>query len=305
MRCSRRQLSVIQQSSLCVSVTIYILWVLFTVVCQFTILATYKVSVCLNWENNKAKTTHKRESRSRYRLCVPPCPQYIKRVGIHTVCAWSDWERSMQSRLSRGPTARIVSGFHCVCFAPGNLSLRRELSPAFLAVLAPIMPRRSSGCARGSRRWIRRREWRRASLYLLPFSSIPAPALWDRKPAPRCLPSGEWARRSACLPPRRWTWRMSMNFRKAYCLHKHIVNEYNYKDRNISGERSSHSQLFWEKKRRCWLCFSPLQYIPLPPVMVRGVCPCLWSHGPVPLLLKIWRTDWRRARPISTCIPPI
>ncbi len=42
----------------------------------------------------------------------------------------------MQSRLSRGPTARIVSGFPCVCFAPGRLSLRREPSPAFLAVLS-------------------------------------------------------------------------------------------------------------------------------------------------------------------------
>ncbi len=32
------------------------------------------------------------------------------RVGIHTVCAWSDWERSTQSRLSREPTVRIVRG---------------------------------------------------------------------------------------------------------------------------------------------------------------------------------------------------
>ncbi len=29
------------------------------------------------------------QSRSRYRLCVPPCPCYIS-SGIHTVCAWSD-----------------------------------------------------------------------------------------------------------------------------------------------------------------------------------------------------------------------
>ncbi len=26
----------------------------------------------------------------------------------------------MQCRLSRGPTARIMSGIHCVCFAPGG-----------------------------------------------------------------------------------------------------------------------------------------------------------------------------------------
>ncbi len=53
---------------------------------------------------------------------------------------WSDWEWSKQSRLSRGPTARIVSGFHCVHFAPGKLSLRRELSPVFLAEPAPFSP---------------------------------------------------------------------------------------------------------------------------------------------------------------------
>ncbi len=56
-------------------------------------------------------------------VCVPPCPHCIKRAGMHTVCAWSDWEWSMLSRLSRGPTACIVSGFHCVCFAPGENSL--------------------------------------------------------------------------------------------------------------------------------------------------------------------------------------
>ncbi len=40
----------------------------------------------------------------------------------------------MPSRLSRGPTARIESGFHCVRFAPEKLSLMRKFSPAFLAV---------------------------------------------------------------------------------------------------------------------------------------------------------------------------
>ncbi len=65
--------------------------------------------------NTRAKADHVTD-------CVPPCP-HISRAGIHTVCAWSDWEWSMQSRLSRGQTARIVSGFHCVCFAPGENSL--------------------------------------------------------------------------------------------------------------------------------------------------------------------------------------
>ncbi len=43
----------------------------------------------------------------------------------------------MQSRLLRGPAVRIVSGYHCVSFAPGGFSSRRVPSPAFLAVLAP------------------------------------------------------------------------------------------------------------------------------------------------------------------------
>ncbi len=44
----------------------------------------------------------------------------------------------MHSRLSRGPTAHIVSGFHCVRFAPGKVSFRSEFSPAFLVVPAPV-----------------------------------------------------------------------------------------------------------------------------------------------------------------------
>ncbi len=93
-----------------------------------------------------------------------------------------------------------------------GLSLRRELSPAFLAVPTPHSARRSGGCARGNRRWIRWRGRRRASPYRLPFPSDTAPALWDWKSALQFLPTRESARRSACLPPRRWTWRTLMSF---------------------------------------------------------------------------------------------
>ncbi len=113
------------------------------------------------------------------------------RVGIHTVCAWSAWERSTQSRLLREPTVRIVRGCHCVCFAPGGLFLRGEPSPAFLTVLAPLPPRRSGSCTRGVRSWIWRREWRRASPYLLPHLPDPLPTLWVRKPVLRFLPPRE------------------------------------------------------------------------------------------------------------------
>ncbi len=68
------------------------------------------------------------------------------------------------------------------------------------------------------------RERRRVSPYLLSFfPSDPTPALWVRKPALRFFPPGERARRSACLPPRRWT---SMSFVKQQALfHKHVMNE--------------------------------------------------------------------------------
>ncbi len=119
----------------------------------------------------------------------------------------------MRSRLSRGATASTVSACRCESFAPGRLSSRRGPSPAFLAVLAPLLPRLSGGCTCGVHRWIWLREWRRASPYLLPHPPDPAPALWDRKPALRFLPPGERARCSACLPPRRLMWWASMRIR--------------------------------------------------------------------------------------------
>ncbi|KAL0173180.1 hypothetical protein M9458_033491, partial [Cirrhinus mrigala] len=101
-----------------------------------------------------------------------------------------------------GLIARIASSSRCARFAPGELSLRRELSPACLAALAPPPPRRSGGCGHGARKWIWWREWRRASPFLLPHP--PDPALSPgRKHVLRARPS-------MFLPLRRWMWRMSM-----------------------------------------------------------------------------------------------
>ncbi len=200
-------------------------------------------------------------------MCVPPCP-YCKELnerGYTQFVRWSDWEWSMQGRLSRGPTAHIMSGFHCVCFAPGGKTLfKREFSLAFLAVPALLPLRRSgSGCAHGNRRWIRWREWRRASPYLLPFPSDPAPALWDPAHLAVLLP-GERARCSACPFPRRGTGRMSMSFPKTYvCTSMLWINIKQNKviERNISGEQSSqNTQLSWERKEGL-IMFSPLQFI--------------------------------------------
>ncbi len=146
----------------------------------------------------------------------------------------------------------------------------------------PLSPRQS---ARGNRRCIRWREWRWASPYIHPFSSDPAPALWDWKPAHQFLPSGEKARHSACLPLRRWTWRTRWAFVKLIVCSSMLWT-------NIIIKGAEHNQLSKEK-RRGWLCFSPLQYIPIPPGTLRGVCPCLWSRSAVPLLLR-HGGDWDR-----------
>ncbi|KAI2659312.1 tRNA-5-methyluridine(54) 2-sulfurtransferase [Labeo rohita] len=93
------------------------------------------------------------------------------RAGIHTLYAWFVWERSMRHRLSRKPIARIAIFFRCARSAPGRLSSRREPSPALLAGLVPLPPRRSGHCTRGVRSWICWRVWRRVSPYRTAVSS--------------------------------------------------------------------------------------------------------------------------------------
>ncbi len=84
-------------------------------------------------------------------------------------------------------------------------------------------------------------------------ASDPAPALWDRKPAPWFLPLGERAM-LRLSSSEEVDMEASMSFRKAvaqaYCLHKHIVNEHNIMS-SMSAERSSCSQLSREKKADC------------------------------------------------------
>ncbi len=83
-----------------------------------------------------------------------------------TVCVLSAWEQSKQSQLSRS-WLPVVTAYA----RSRRLSLRKEPSPAFLAV--PVLLSRKKGRAVaalvGIARWIRWRERRRASPYLLPF----------------------------------------------------------------------------------------------------------------------------------------
>ncbi len=84
-------------------------------------------------------------------------------MEIHTVWAWSDWE------WSDCP--------HCEWLPLRTLRSQKTLFEEGVFT-----------SAHRNRRWIRWREWRRASSYLLPFPSDPVPALWDRKPAPWFFP---------------------------------------------------------------------------------------------------------------------
>ncbi len=99
-RCSRRQLSVTQQSSVRASVTIY---------------ESYLLSSNIESSSmSKAEAKHKGKSSSRYRLCVPPCPRYISRGDTHGLCV-------VCLGAKHAWTARFISGFHCVRFTPRRL----------------------------------------------------------------------------------------------------------------------------------------------------------------------------------------
>ncbi len=89
----------------------------------------HKTPVCLSWGKDKGT-----QGRKQITLQIVFLPAHTSVERGYTVCAWSNWEWRMQSRLSRGQTARIVSGFHCVCFPPGEIP-------------APLPPKRSGGCA--------------------------------------------------------------------------------------------------------------------------------------------------------------
>ncbi len=171
---------------MCVSVTIDVLWVLITVVkLQFQQHRKPRVSKPRQRQRNiRAKADHITD-------CVfPPCLHYIKQRGYTQLVRGLIWSEACRVG-SRG----------------GRLPALWVASTAYTSLPENSLWGGSFHCGHGNRRWIRWREWRRVSPYLLPFPSDPAPALWDRKPAPRFFPPEK-----GLLPPRRWTWRTSMRF---------------------------------------------------------------------------------------------
>ncbi len=106
---------VIQQSSLCVSVTIYVLWVLFNAVCQVTSPATYKAPVCL--KPRQRQNIRAKEKQFTLRIvCVSLLTLHYERGYTQFVPGLLESEaRRVGSRGGRLPA---LSGFHCVRFAP-------------------------------------------------------------------------------------------------------------------------------------------------------------------------------------------
>ncbi len=89
------------------------------------------------------------DNSSGFRSCVSPCGLYMVPGDTHDLCV--------------------------VCAL-------KELSPAFPAVLVPLVPRRSDVSTRGDCKWICWREWRWPSPYLLPHLSDSAAVHRDRRP---------------------------------------------------------------------------------------------------------------------------
>ncbi len=56
----------------------------------------------------------------------------------------------MQSQLSRGMTARIVSGFHCICFTTGKILFEEGVFTSF--------PRGTCSASANAERWLCSRE---------------------------------------------------------------------------------------------------------------------------------------------------
>ncbi len=106
-----------------------------------------------------------RAAHSTSSLSLPANSTWLQ--VTHTACARSTWERrSMHSRQLEGAGCP-----HCD-FLPMHVLRSRKGSSAFPAVLVPLPLRRNGIGARGVRKWICWREWRRASPYLLSTHQI-------------------------------------------------------------------------------------------------------------------------------------
>ncbi len=180
-----------------------VLWVLFSVVCPYTI------------------TWNKLHNELSEQIALQAVHSSL--LG-HTVFMWPAWEQSMQSQFSRELTARFVSVCHYGCMlSEGSIwgGSFHQLSPrcrhcirrgCTAAALVGIKVGSGGGNEDG-----------RAPIFFLSHQ-IQRPLSGIGSPPRGFFPSwGAW--RSACLPPRRWMWSW-WACKIAKCLHKHCLHKY-------------------------------------------------------------------------------
>ncbi len=148
----------------------------------------------------------------------PPTLQRVKRARLHTVCAMV-W-------LGVKHAESALEGADCPHYEWLPLRMLRSRGENslwggsfFTSVPRSTCPASAEAelARAGNCRWIRWREWRRASPYLLPFPSVPVPALWDRNASdgwiPHRLGSGHgW-------PPYPWSTRPE----RSPCVARYLV----------------------------------------------------------------------------------
>ncbi len=161
------------------------------------------------------KATFKGESRSLYRLCVPPCPRYITRGDTHSLCVVCLGVKHAKSALEGAGCP------HCERLPLRTLRSQRVLfeEGAFTSVPRGAGPA-SAEAERRLHSWGSQFDLAEgmdtgrslsSSLSSLsgpyPHLPDPLPVLWDQKPILRFLPLRERAQRFSYLPPRGKIWR--------------------------------------------------------------------------------------------------
>ncbi len=160
----------------------------------------------------EAKTKHKGERSSCYRLCVSPCSRYITSGDTHSLCVVCLGAKRAESALEGADCP------HCE-----RLPLRTLCSPKALfeeGDFASVPHGTGPAFAEAEQRL---RSWESQMDQVEGMktgeslsSSFPirsSARSLGSEARPTVLPLGERDRCSACLPPRRWMWRTSMSFR--------------------------------------------------------------------------------------------
>ncbi len=130
--------------------------------------------------------TNKGESRSRYRLCVPPCPRYITSGDTHSLCVVCLGVEHAESALVAADCP------HCERLPLSMLRSRKALfeEGAFTSVPHGAGPA-SAKAEQQLHSWglqLDLVEGMETGESLSSSSPDPLPALWDRKPILRFLP---------------------------------------------------------------------------------------------------------------------